>query len=147
MTLGQLIAGAIILGGGYALVTQAKKRSAKKLGPATGLTVSPDCSNWEIVDETKTRSLSEEVYASFMEKGNLEPWEIADAIVKRVAPQCHISTETMRSRRELELYKTVFVETINRLLATNKIDQELYAVYKDEIEAYVMDEAAKLPGA
>jgi hypothetical protein len=142
--LGQLITAAAVIGGGYLVLRPKPAKSSKKQRENTGLTASQDCSTWTIVDETKTRQLSEEVFAGFVQRGNLEPWDISDAIVKRVAPECRTSEEDIRSLNELELYRNVFVETINRLLSMGKIDQDLYLVYKDELEAYLMKQSGEI---
>lgn len=140
MTPGTALATLAVLAGTY-LVLRPRKGVARA---STGIVASPDCSTWTITDEAKTKELSEEVFFQFVGAGNQEPWDISDAVVERVAPECHPHEQGMRSLRELELYKTVFVETINRLLTTGRIDNDLYLIYKDEIEGFILDEAAKL---
>lgn len=142
MTPGGALATLIVLAGGTYLALRPRKGA--KARSDTGLVANQDCSTWTITDGDKTRQLSEEVFARFVSAANLEPWDIADAVIERVAPECHPHDEGMRSLRELELYRTVFVETINRLLATGRIDNDLYLIYKDEIEGFILEEAAKL---
>lgn len=141
MTSGAALAALAVIAGTYLVL---RPRKGAKARPDTGLTANQDCSTWTVTDGDKTRRLSEEVFARFVAAANLEPWDIADAIIERLAPQCHPHDEGMRSLRELELYKTVFVETINRLFATGRIDNDLYLIYKDEIEGFILEEAAKL---
>lgn len=142
MTSGAALAALAVMAGTYLVLRPKKPKGVKRAD--TGLTASNDCSTWTITDGEKTRRLSEEVFNQFVAAANFEPWDIADAVIKRVAPECNPHEDGMRSLKELELYKTIFIETINRLLATGRIDNDLYLIYKDEIEGFIIDEAAKL---
>lgn len=140
MSWGQVAAALLLSYAGYKLATSGTKKKAISGTSAGGLSTAADCSKWQITDEAQTKATSERIYEEFIAKGNPDPWDIADEIVRQIAPNCHTSEQGMRSLAEIDLYRQVFIETINRELWTNRIDQQLYEIYKTELEAFLLEQ-------
>ena len=91
----------LLLGGAAALALAARKKREDVL---LGVEINEDCSEVIIVDPPSLEVHFYDIYLWQRNEGVEDPFEIADAMVRALSPECRKFPEDLRSPGELELY-------------------------------------------
>lgn len=94
--------GPLLLLGGIGALVLAKKKS--KTSGALGVDINADCTDIHIVDEESFFVHMWDVYTRERARGVSDQFEIADAIVDSVSPNCGKFPQDLRSPAQLDLY-------------------------------------------
>lgn len=113
---------------GYA-VSQSRKDDRKKGRSIAGqlalpgavhasqvLALGPACSEWEILDRTKTDLIVRRAYIDARLAGITDPYRLTDRVAKIVAPKCHTPDQGIRNIGELDLYTSFFDSVLTLLM-------------------------------
>ena len=87
----------------------------------TGIYVHPDCTDWNVTNPGKLAVTLTPVVDELVLAGERSLWDIADAMLKRVAPQCQPSSVPPRNPFEAYLIYRLNLEAILELRRRNLV--------------------------
>lgn len=107
-----------------------------------GLKVGPQCSTYELTDETKAKETIAQLVSKAVTKGAVDPFNVTREWIRAAAGQCATYPAQTQNPGEAVLFQHIFYEVLIAMREQNLVSESMEGTYTAMVDTWAQSQGA-----